>query len=176
MRGFVPLVGRRLRVCTHVLCSAAVGCAVAQTPAANPARPTVTNPATLPPVGYLQFEQGYLGSVNSPETASQYGVNQVTKIAVASRLMLQAETQPFAHSREVGEASSTNGAGDVLLGAQVVLYLPPAARRTIQRPRSRRRAPRLAGRRWRSDTWGECTRGRRRISIRVDSRTARCCW
>ena len=126
MRGFVPLVGRRLRVCTAVVCSAAVGCAVAQTPAANPARPTVTNPATLPPVGYLQFEQGYLGSVNSPETASQYGVNQVTKIAVASRLMLQAETQPFAHSREVGEASSTNGAGDVLLGAQVVLYLPPA--------------------------------------------------
>jgi hypothetical protein len=87
----------------------------------------VTNPATLPPVGYLQFEQGYLGSLDSPETASQYGVNQVTKIAVASRLMLQAQTQPFARSREVGDKTSTNGSGDVLLGAQVVLYLPPAA-------------------------------------------------
>jgi hypothetical protein len=102
------------------------GCAVAQTPAANPGRPTVTNPATLPPVGYLQFEQGYLGSLDSPETASQYGVNQVTKIALASRVLAQVQTQPFARSREVGEESSTNGSGDVLLGTQVVLYLPPA--------------------------------------------------
>jgi hypothetical protein len=122
------------------------GSAVAQAPAANPSRPTVTNPATLPPVGYLQFEQGYLGSVDSPETASQYGVNQVTKIALASRLMVQLQTQPFARSREVGEDVSTNGAGDVLLGTQVVLYLPPsgpaessktaqsASQRTITRP------------------------------------------
>ena len=29
-----------------------------QIPEANPARPTVTNPAHIPPVGYLQFEQG----------------------------------------------------------------------------------------------------------------------
>jgi hypothetical protein len=65
--------------------------------------------------------------VNSPETASQYGVNQTAKIAVLSRLLLQEQTQPFAHSREVGEESSANGAGDVLLGAQAVLYLPPAA-------------------------------------------------
>jgi hypothetical protein len=100
--------------------------AVAQTPAANPARPTVTNPATLPPVGYLQFEQGYLGSVDSPETASQYGVNQVTKIAFASRVMGQVQTQPFARSREVGEENSTNNSGDVLLGPQIVLYLPPS--------------------------------------------------
>jgi hypothetical protein len=41
--------------------------------------------------------------------------------------MLQAQTQPFARSREVGEESSTNGSGDVLLGTQVVLYLPPSA-------------------------------------------------
>jgi hypothetical protein len=87
----------------------------------------VTNPATLPPVGYLQFEQGYLGSLDSPETASQYGVNQVTKIAFASRVMAQVQTQPWARSREVGEANSANGSGDVLLGTQVVLYLPPAA-------------------------------------------------
>jgi hypothetical protein len=103
------------------------GFAAAQVPTANPGRPTVTNPATLPPVGYLQFEQGYLGSVNSPETASQYGVNQTAKIALASRLLVQEQTQPLAHSREVDEGSSSNGAGDVLLGAQAVLYLPPAA-------------------------------------------------
>lgn len=99
----------------------------AQTPAANPGRPTVANPATLPPVGYLQFEQGYLGSLTSPETASQYGVNQVTKIALASRLMVQAQTQPFAISREAGEMNSSTASGDVLLGVQAVLFSPSQA-------------------------------------------------
>jgi hypothetical protein len=118
---------------------AALSYAQAQTPAANPARPTVTNPATLPPVGYLQFEQGYLGSLDSPETASQYGVNQVTKIAIASRVMAQVQTQPFARSREVREDSSTNGSGDVLLGGQVVLYLPPAV--ATEGPKAAQSAP-----------------------------------
>jgi hypothetical protein len=86
----------------------------------------VTNPATLPPVGYLQLEQGYLGSVDSSETASQYGVNLVAKTAVQSRLMLEVQTQPFAESREVGEDSYSGGSGDVLLGVQTVLYLPPS--------------------------------------------------
>lgn len=94
------------------------------TPAANPARPTVTNPATLPPVGYLQFEQGYLGSLASPETDAQYGMNQVTKIAVHPRLLIQSQLQPYAASRAVGDTQFTNGFGDVLLGAQVVLYTP----------------------------------------------------
>jgi hypothetical protein len=103
------------------------GFAAGQVPTANPGRPTVTNPATLPPTGYLQFEQGYLGSVNSPETASQYGVNQTAKIALLSRLLVEEQTQPVADSRETGEANSSNGAGDVLLGVQAVLYLPPSA-------------------------------------------------
>lgn len=108
-------------------CAALCAVAVAQTPAANPARPTVTNPATLPPVGYLQLEQGYLGSLDSPETASQYGANFVAKAAVNSRVMLEVQTQPFAESRVVGEESSSGGSGDVLLGAQTVLCLPPSA-------------------------------------------------
>lgn len=124
-------VRRRVYACRR---AAAVACcgivlssvAVAQVPSANPARPTVTNPATLPPVGYLQFEQGYLGSVDSPETASQYGVNFVAKTAVQSRLMLEVQTQPFAKSREVGGNNYSSGSGDVLLGAQTVLYLPPS--------------------------------------------------
>ena len=128
MRGFFSPGRRWQRVWGAALCGTGfLGCTVAQTPAANPARPTVTNPATLPPVGYLQLEQGYLGSLDSPETASQYGVNQVTKIAFEPRVMAQVQTQPLARSREVGEESSTNGSGDVLLGTQVVLYLPPAA-------------------------------------------------
>jgi len=95
-----------------------------KTPAANPARPTFANPATLTPVGYLQFEQGYLGSLASPETAAQYGVNQVTKLTVHPRLMFQVQTQPYAASKAVGDTGYTNGSGDVLLGAQAVLWTP----------------------------------------------------
>ncbi|MES2393628.1 MAG: transporter [Acidobacteriota bacterium] len=91
---------------------------------ANPGRPTVTNPATLPPVGYLQFEQGYLGSLTSPATAAQYGVNQVTKVAVHPRLMLQAQTQPYASSQDAGGGAFSGGFGDVLLGVQTVLFTP----------------------------------------------------
>ena len=34
---------------------------------ANPGRPTVSTPATLTPVGYLQFETGVLAASHSPE-------------------------------------------------------------------------------------------------------------
>ena len=36
-------------------------------PEANPGRPTVSNPATLAPVGYLQFETGTLRATGSAE-------------------------------------------------------------------------------------------------------------
>ena len=112
--------------CALALClSAGLNCAVAQTPTANPARPTMTNPATLPPVGYLQLEQGYLGSFDSPATDSQHGVNLVAKMAVHSHLMLEVQAQPWARSREIGEAAPENGTGDVMAGGQVVLYNPP---------------------------------------------------
>lgn len=94
-------------------------------PAANPSRPTITNPATLTPVGYLQFEQGYLGSLDSPGTASQYGVNQTVKLTVHPRVELEFGSQPFAVSRATGEAATTRDAGDLLAGAQVILYNPP---------------------------------------------------
>ena len=98
----------------------------ADPPTANPARPTVTNPATLPPVGYLQLEQGYLGSLDSPEASSQYGVNQVGKIAVHPRLLLEYSSQPFAHSTVAGSGTS-NEPGAVQAGLQVVLFTPNVA-------------------------------------------------
>lgn len=133
MYGWLRVPSRRA-----ILCAAALGWAAmsrgaaAQQPeanpptqaAANPARPTVTNPATLPPVGYLQFEQGYLGSVDSPETASQYGANLVAKLAVHPRVMAEVQTQPWARSRAATHAAS-NGSGDVLAGAQAVLFNAP---------------------------------------------------
>jgi hypothetical protein len=61
-----------------------------ETPEANPGRPTVSTPATLTPVGYLQFENGGLYAETSPEFTTLFGINQVTKLTVASRLQLPA--------------------------------------------------------------------------------------
>lgn len=91
-----------------------------QTPAANPARPTVSMPATLTPVGYLQFESGLFSAWQSPEFSSQWNFNEVVKIAVAPRLQLLAATQVYARSRAAGE--SANGTGDSALGVQAVIH------------------------------------------------------
>jgi hypothetical protein len=89
-------------------------------PAANPGRPTVSTPATLTPVGYLQFESGYLYANRSPEFSSQSSLNEVVKFSPAGRLELLLNSGPFAHSRVAGQ--SGNQAGGVSLGAQAVLY------------------------------------------------------
>lgn len=99
-------------------------------PQANPGRPTVTSPAALPPVGYLQCEQGYLGSLTSPATSAEYGLNQATKLAVLPRLMVEAVWQPYGATRAPGDTHFANGAGDVDAGGQVVLWAAPAAAQT----------------------------------------------
>jgi hypothetical protein len=74
-------------------------------PEANPARPTVSTPATLTPTGYLQFETGSLGATTSPEFGTRIGINQVTKLTVLPRLELLVLTEPYIHS-------SNNKGGD----------------------------------------------------------------
>ncbi len=98
-------------------------------PVANPGRPTVSTPATLTPVGYLQFETGFLNASHSPEFSSQSSLNEVMKFSLTRRLELLASAGPFAHSNAVGQ--SANGAGGVSLGAQVVLFPGEGARPTI---------------------------------------------
>jgi len=116
---------RILAVALFLSATAAFGQAAPDAPpSANPGRPTVTNPATLSPVGYLQFEQGYLGSLHSPETASQYGVNQVTKLAVHPRLLLAVSSQPFAASVAQSGSPTSRDAGAVQAGFQAVLFTP----------------------------------------------------
>src|ERR1700732_1212146 len=66
-------------------------------PEANPGRPTVSTPATLTPVGYLQFESGFTGAHNSPEFSSRYSFNEVLKLSLTSRLELLASAAPVAH-------------------------------------------------------------------------------
>src|SRR2546427_11386086 len=85
---------------------------------ANPGRPTVSTPATLVPVGYLQFETGVLGATHSPEFSSRFGLNEVIKLSVARRLELLAAAEPAVHYRAGGRMA--NGTGEVFLGMQAV--------------------------------------------------------
>jgi len=94
--------------------------AAADLPAANPARPTVSTPATLTPVGYLQFENGGLYATGSQEFSNQFSVNQVTKLTVTSRLQLLTNWQPFAYSN--ADRQHATQPGDLLLGAQGVVF------------------------------------------------------
>ncbi len=98
-------------------------------PEANPGRPTVSTPATLTPVGYLQFETGVLGASGSPEFSTQVGFGEVIKLTVVPRLQLLAAAQPVAYSTSHGMGS--NNAGDVSFGAQAVIFRGEGATPTI---------------------------------------------
>ena len=65
-------------------------------PEANPGRPTVSTPATLTPVGYLQFENGVLFAEDSSEFSKRAGIGQVTKLSVLPRLELFLQSEPLA--------------------------------------------------------------------------------
>jgi hypothetical protein len=108
---------------------AAAQSAQSDDPAANPARPTVSNPATLPPVGYLQFESGVLGARTSPEFLTRYGFNEVMKLAVSHRLEFITAAEPAVHYTV--NAIAANGTAEVFLGAQVVLMPGEGAKPTI---------------------------------------------
>jgi hypothetical protein len=117
------------------------GCALAQTqdkttdahtpdsPEANPGRPTVSAPATLTPVGYLQFETGVLGAWQSPGVVSQTSTNEVIKYSAARWIEFLAGNQPYVHSHAPGQP--TNASGDVDLGAQVVVHPGEKANPTV---------------------------------------------
>jgi hypothetical protein len=63
-------------------------------PEANPGRPTVSTPATLTPVGYLQFENGVLFAQDSTEFSKRLGIGQVTRLSVLPRLELLLPRRP----------------------------------------------------------------------------------
>jgi hypothetical protein len=98
-------------------------------PEANPARPTVSTPATLAPVGYLQFETGLLGATTSTEFNTRVGINQVTKLTVLPRLEFLVLTEPYVHSRLGGDKEVHPG--EVFAGAQAVIVLGERSRPTI---------------------------------------------
>ncbi len=98
-------------------------------PEVNPARPTVSTPATLTPVGYLQFENGGLYATNSSEFKNRLGFNQVSKLTLDQRVEVLALFEPF--TRSTGAEVSGNRPGEVFAGVQAVILPGKDARPTI---------------------------------------------
>lgn len=90
----------------------------------------MATPATLTPVGYLQFENGGLYASGSEEFATQSSMNQVTKLTLNSRFQILALSQPIAQSSFDGSVSSSD-AGSVSLGVQGVLAPGTGKRPTV---------------------------------------------
>jgi len=88
-------------------------------PEANPGRPTVSTPATLTPVGYLQFETGLQFAQTSPEFSSRLGLTETIKLAVHPRLefLLQAEPLAYAMAPVPGKTHE----GEAFAGVQAVI-------------------------------------------------------
>ena len=98
-------------------------------PEANPGRPTVSTPATITPVGYLQFETGVLGAWHSSEFSSRQSVVEVLKFSVARRLEFIAASEPLVHYRVQSE--SANGTAELFLGMQGVVHRGEGASPTL---------------------------------------------
>ena len=95
---------------------------------ANPGRPTVSTPATLTPVGYLQFETGFLPAFQSPEFSSRYSLTEAIKLAVTTRLELLTLAEPIANF--TAEGRTANRVADIFVGAQFVLHHGEGAKPT----------------------------------------------
>lgn len=89
-------------------------------PEANPGRPTVSTPATLTPVGYLQFENGVLFAEHSTEFSRRISIGQVTKLAVLPTVELFLQSEPLTISGFQGQTAVHEG--EVFAGAQALLY------------------------------------------------------
>lgn len=98
-------------------------------PEANPGRPTVSTPATLTPVGYLQFEDGLLYADESPEFSTRLGIGQVIKLTVHPRLEVLLQAEPFVHSLIAKQKDVQEG--EVFAGFQAVLLSGGRSRPTI---------------------------------------------
>jgi hypothetical protein len=96
---------------------------------ANPGRPTVSTPATITPVGYLQFETGLLGAWHSPEFSSRESVNEVIKFSVSPRVEFLAAAEPSVHYRADDQIG--NGTAEVFFGVQGVVHHGEGAQPSI---------------------------------------------
>jgi hypothetical protein len=102
---------------------------VPEGPEANPGRPTVSTPAALTPMGYLQFETGFLGASHSPEFSSRDSLTEVVKLSVAPRLEMLVATEPVAHYAANG--STGNRTWDASVGTQIVVATGEGSKPTV---------------------------------------------
>jgi hypothetical protein len=123
------IVAASLTACAQQSSQAPQAPDVVAIPEANPGRPTVATPATLTPIGYLQFETGILAAWNSPGVISQTSINEVIKYSLSARIQILASTEPYAHSNAPSQPA--NGTGDVDLGAQGVVHQGEGANPTV---------------------------------------------
>ena len=98
-------------------------------PEANPGRPTVSTPATITPVGYLQFETGFVPAYQSPEFSSRYSFSEAIKLAVTPRLEFLVTGEPVAHFTAKG--LTANRVADIFVGAQFVLHHGEGSKPTV---------------------------------------------
>lgn len=96
---------------------------------ANPGRPTVSTPATLTPVGYLQFESGVLGAEKSTEFSNRTGIETVVKLSLARRFELLVQTEPMVWSDLGGRTD--HRPGEVFAGFQTVVKQGEGSRPTV---------------------------------------------
>jgi hypothetical protein len=131
----MPRLMLRIPVAAMILLRVASLCAQAsnaEVPEANPARPTVATPATLTPVGYLQFENGALYADSSPEVSQQFSLNQVTKLTVLPRLEFLGLFDPYVYSRgTVVNGLPGSQPGSIAGGVQAVVFPGKGAKPTI---------------------------------------------
>lgn len=113
----VPFAGLAALIATSALAAQQESVA----PEANPGRPSVSVPATLPPVGYMQYETGTLYAAGAPGMTAQLSLNQVTRLAFTSRVGVFTSWEPLAHSSWSRDAVSSNTPGGDTLGVQAVL-------------------------------------------------------
>jgi hypothetical protein len=105
-------------------------------PEANPGRPTVSKPATLTPVGYIQFETGALFAEDSAEFSKRIGIGQVTRPSVLPRPELFLQIEPLAIIQSKDQTAVHEG--EVFAGVQSVLFPGDESRPTISRSNQRR--------------------------------------
>ena len=87
---------------------------------ANPGRPTISTPATLTPVGYVQLETGVLGAEKSAEFSNRTAIETVLKLAVTRRFEFIAVTEP----RVISDLGAKGDAepGEVFAGLQALVH------------------------------------------------------
>jgi hypothetical protein len=115
--------------CTAQALAHAVAPPAELAPAANPGRPTVSTPAALTPLGYVQFETGTVWAIHSTEFDTRRSLNEVVKLSVIPRLELIFQMEPFVHSEMATDIESHPG--DVVAGVQGVLVPGKGKRPTI---------------------------------------------